>query len=111
MKRIIIAIILLLTYTSMAFGAEGEMGHTGGVSEGSNLPKTIEKYIEIPSSTTNTYQYKEIVFISGKPIEFEGTIEVTLNDSDILENPIGTYNESYTIEASNAENAGTLIEN
>lgn len=94
--------------TATVSAEEGEMGHMGGISEGMNLPKTIEKYVEIPSSTTNTYQYKEVVFITGEPIVFDGTITVALNDATVDENPNGSYTETYTVEATNTAQAATL---
>ena len=110
MKRrigIIIAMVMMITSLNV-YAEEGEMGHMGGVSSGSNLPKTIEKYVTIPSSTTNTYVYKELVFISGVPLVFEGTIEVSKDTSGIEGTTSGSYDESYEVEATNAEIAGTL---
>lgn len=109
MKRIIgmmMAGLMLLSGYTLA--AENEMGHTGGVSEGSTLPRTIEKYVNIPGSTTNSYQYKEVVFISGEPVLFEGTIEVAINDTVIDDNPLGSYGETYTVAATNADETATL---
>jgi len=109
MKRWTILILIgSLLIGQVSYGAENEMGHMGGISEGSNLPKTIEKYVTIPSSTTNTYQYKEVVFITGKPLVFEGTIKVALDDSKVEEEPIGSYTETYTVEARNLKENGTL---
>lgn len=109
MKRWIIFILISsILISSLSYAAENEMGHSGGISEGSNLPKTIEKYVNIPSYTTNTYQYKEVIFITGTPLVFEGTIEVALDDTKIDEDPIGSYTETYTIEAKNLEENGTL---
>lgn len=98
----------VMMMTTPLSAAENEMGHMGGVSEGSNLPKTIEKYVDIPSSTTNTYQYKEVVFLSGEPIEFEGTIVVAVNDSVLETETEGSYAETYTISATNAAEDASL---
>ena len=110
MKRAIGSIVLIvMMITSLnVYAEEGEMGHMGGVSSGSNLPKTIEKYVTIPSSTTNTYVYKEVVFISGAPLVFEGTIQVSKDTSDIEGTTSGSYSEDYEIEATNADEVGTL---
>lgn len=109
MKRFIgmvmLGIMLVMTPVS---AAENEMGHIGGISEGSNLPKTIEKYVDIPSSTSNTYRYKEVVFITGEPVIFEGTIEVDIDDSVIEDQASGSYTETYEISATNVALAGTL---
>ncbi len=112
MKRLIILILtIILTMPFGSYAEEGEMGHMGGVSSGSNLPKTIEKYVEIPSSTTNTYVYKEVVFLSSKPVVFEGTIEVSKDTSGIETSPSGSYTESYEVTATNAEISGELKRN
>lgn len=107
-KLILILVTFLLTLPYNVYAEEGEMGHMGGVSSGSNLPNTIEKYVTIPSSTTNTYVYKEVVFLSGEPIVFEGTIEVSKDTSAVETTINGSYTESYDVSASNADVAGTL---
>ncbi len=107
-KWISISLIIMMVLSVPIVAEEGEMGQMGGVSSGRNLPKTIEKYVTIPSSTTNTYIYKEVVFITGKPLVFEGTIEVSLDTSKIEDNPVGNYSETYEIEATNAEVTGSL---
>jgi len=93
---------------SPVYAAEGEMGFFGGVSEGSYLPKLIEKYVPMDADETNTYVYKEVVFITGEPIEVTGTIEVTIEHIDLVKDPSGTIEEAYVIEASNAAEGVTL---
>jgi hypothetical protein len=109
MKRFIyLSLCILLIIGQPVYGSEGEMGQMGGISEGSNLPKTIEKYVTIPSKTTNTYQYKEVVFLSGKPLVFEGTITVALDDSTTATKTAGSYKEIYTVTATNSATEGKL---
>ena len=109
MKRLLTAAAaLLLTVSLPTYAEEGEMGHMGGVSSGSNLPKTISKYVDIPTQTTNTYVYKEVVFLSGQPVIFDGTIEISKDSSGIETNESGSYTESYEIEATNAAYEATL---
>lgn len=102
------ALLLIMTTSMTVYAEEGEMGHMGGVSSGSNLPKTITRYVDIPVSTKNTYVYKEVVFLSGAPLIFEGTIEVSKDTSKIKGTENGSYKESYDVEATNAETGGTL---
>jgi hypothetical protein len=110
MKKACIFILgVSLTFGSMGqgvmAGAGGEMGPFGGLSEGSNLPFTINKDFGISDTT---YEYEEVVFISGEPVEFSGTITVEIDDEDIMDTAEGTYDEVYEIEASNAETGATL---
>ncbi len=110
MRRLIglLTLVVMVVGSMTVYAEEGEMGHMGGVSSGKNLPKTIEKYVTIPSSTTNTYVYKEVVFLSGEPVVFNGTIEVSKNTAATQTNASGSYSESYSISATNTEFTGTL---
>ena len=110
MKRIlsiILTSVLILGMTTLA--AEGEMGYMGGVSEGSNLPFVLDKYVPTTKATTNSYQYKEVVFLFGVPSVVEGTITVTKPILDLQKNPEGSYNESYTVSATSSTD-GTSVE-
>lgn len=103
MNRIMIALLLVMAISLPVSAQEGEMGPMGGVSSGSNLPKTIEKYVEIPETTTNTYVYKEVVFVTGEPVVFEGTIKVAKDTSVTETNDSGSYTEKFTIAATNGD--------
>lgn len=106
MKKIcgkIIFFIFAFSLTSMCVYADiGDMGYFGGISEGTNLPKTIEKYVPVKPQKTRTMRYKEMIYISGEPIEVEGTIKINKDDSVIDTKDRGSYNENYIIDASNA---------
>ncbi|GKX28526.1 hypothetical protein SH1V18_10060 [Vallitalea longa] len=112
MKKIGVKIIFLIfafSLTSLYVYADmGDMGYFGGISEGTNLPKTIEKYVPVKPQKSRTMRYKEVVYISGEPIEVEGTIKVTKNDSVIDTKDMGSYTENYYISATNAEKKCTL---
>lgn len=86
----------------------GDIGYFGGISEGTNLPKTIEKHVPVKPSTSKTLRYKEMVYISGEPLIFTGTIKVTKDDSDVQTKTSGSYTEKYEIDATNAETSGKL---
>jgi hypothetical protein len=62
MKRISIKVLFLIfafSLTSMyAYADMGDMGYFGGISEGTNLPKTIEKYVAVKPIKTRTMHYK-----------------------------------------------------
>lgn len=76
MRRIIflfILFILLICQTSYAYN--GNCGYDGGVSSGHLV---IHR---------DTYDYKEVVFLTGKPIIFQGKLEITKrerNDSETV---------------------------
>ncbi|WP_113672624.1 S-layer homology domain-containing protein [Vallitalea guaymasensis] len=112
MKRISMKILFLIfafSITSICVYADmGDMGYFGGISEGTNLPKTIEKYVPVKLLKTRVMRYKEMVYISGEPIEFEGTIKVTKNDDVIDTKESGSYSEKYVISAKNLEKNSTL---
>jgi hypothetical protein len=107
-QRWLILGLVLLFVNSPVYAAEGEMGFFGGVSEGSYQPKLIEKYVPVDVDETNTYVYKEVVFMTGRPVEVTGTIEVTLEHIDLDKNPSGIIEEVYVIEAANEAEGVTL---
>ncbi|MFP4697184.1 MAG: S-layer homology domain-containing protein [Eubacteriales bacterium] len=94
---IVMIFILLIANNIMVLAEGGEASYFGGISEGTGLPRNVDgeqpNKIEMP--------YKEVVFISGEPIIFEGTINITRNGN--IKNE-GVYKESYEIEADNEEN-------
>lgn len=106
----VITIFILLMSSIVTYGAEGEIGFFGGVSEGEYLPKTIEKYVTVTQKKV-PYVYKEVVFISGVPIEVTGTITTTIGTVDLIKNPSGTFKEQYVVTASNVEKGVTLNRN
>lgn len=115
MKRIlanILIITVILSFFSVdIYGQSDELGFFGGISEGTNLPKTIEKYVENNTTGAKELQYKEVVFISGEPIEFEGTIRITSDDDVVNKNPFGSYRERYDVTATNVERNASLDRN
>ncbi|PKM54931.1 MAG: hypothetical protein CVV00_06120 [Firmicutes bacterium HGW-Firmicutes-5] len=107
-RLIIIGIMMTLLLSQSVYGKEGDMGHMGGISEGSNLPKTIERYVTIPTNKTRMYQYKEVVFLSGVPTEFNGTITINNDDSVTKTKTEGSYKETYTVTATSGDGEGEL---
>jgi hypothetical protein len=103
--------ILFVGNISQVLASEGEIGFFGGISEGDYLPKTIEKYVPDTTIKTQTYDYKEMVFITGTPIEVTGTIAITIDTVNMTKNPTGSYKEKYVIEASNTESGLSLSRN
>ena len=106
MRRRLIAIMLLgviIVNTNIVNADEGEAGFFGGISEGINLPRNIDSYVGSSSSNKVELQYKEVVFITGEPIELEGIIEITKDDKKVTTDLTGVYKEKYAIEAFNEE--------
>lgn len=100
--------VILSAFCGQTILAEGDMGIFGGISEGQNLPKTIEKYVTSPIKAPTSFQYKEVVFISGVPTEVSGTIVVTKDESKILKTTTGNYVEKYVVKATNADKTVVL---
>lgn len=106
---IIVSMILYNGAVLTIYGDDGgEMGISGGISEGSNLPFTMDKYVESGVKPEETFEYKEVVFLSGKPVWFSGTVTVKKDAVDMDKKPSGTYKESYVVEATNVETESTL---
>lgn len=108
LQTLLLILTLLISTMTISYGSEGEIGFFGGISEGDYLPKNIEKHVTITKAKSLTYAYKEVVFISGKPVEVSGKIIVTIADDKVLETQSGKYNEKYVVEASNDDNSVVL---
>ncbi|PKM94835.1 MAG: hypothetical protein CVU84_07880 [Firmicutes bacterium HGW-Firmicutes-1] len=106
-KEIILCVsLMMILFISISYGDDGgEMGYSGGISEGTNLPYTMDKYVDSKIKKQTVFDYREIVFLSGVPIECKGTITIVKGEVDYIKEPSGTYKETYTIKAS--DTAGT----
>jgi hypothetical protein len=101
-------ILLFIPSTINVLASDGEMGYSGGISEGENLPKTIEKYVESKTNKNTKYKYKEVVFISGEPVIFEGTMQINKKEVDFEKGENGTYTERYSVVAENKDEEAKL---
>ncbi|PKM52612.1 MAG: hypothetical protein CVV02_00305 [Firmicutes bacterium HGW-Firmicutes-7] len=100
--------LIMVSFVSISHADDGgEMGYSGGISEGTNLPYTMDKYVDSKIKKQTVFDYREMVFLTGEPIECIGTITVVKGTVDYIKSPSGTYKETYTIKASDAE--GTTI--
>ncbi len=105
-------LIATLVTTQTAYAKVGDMGFFGGISEGTRLPKTTEILLANSSKNkaTNTAQnlnYKETIFLSGRPVTFEGTL--VFKPSVIKEGvDVGSYKETLTVR-SNASTADDVL--
>ncbi len=123
MKKIIslaLSLSITLANTVPAFANVGDMGFFGGISEGRRLPKTTEEMLESEGTTSKSsgsstpiFEYKEVVFLGGEPTEFEGTLTVKSNGSniDFMEETTGSYKETFTIKSNSSESEADVNRN
>lgn len=83
--------------------APGESGYFGGISEGILLPKTITTELNKQKAKEHKLYYKEVIFITGEPIEVTGFLTIKKDSSSVSKNTQGTYKETYDIEARSAD--------
>ncbi|HHW48314.1 MAG TPA: S-layer homology domain-containing protein, partial [Clostridiaceae bacterium] len=90
--KLITALIVLLVITVSyvnVYALRGDCGYEGGISSG-----------ESPNRTS--FEYKEVCFITGEPIVFEGTLTIKKSVKN------DTINTTYTYRLENAEKKATL---
>ncbi|MCL2873705.1 MAG: S-layer homology domain-containing protein [Defluviitaleaceae bacterium] len=108
-------IFVFLAQTITVYARMGGMGFFGGISQGVRLPKTTETIIANAAgrgtaAQVTTLQYKEVVFLTGTPTTFVGTIEVRHGQIPAGQN-FGTFQETYTIRPSSLTNPSDAIIN
>lgn len=112
MKRRLTALtlsaLMMTSSTMTALAAPGDSGFFGGVSEGIMLPKNIEQQVAIKANKNEKLLYKEVIFLTGQPIEVSGTMEITRDDSKVQKSDSGSYTETYKIQAVSADNTTQL---
>ncbi len=108
MKKLLIAaavfIISLLSLSACVFAQPGKIGFFGGITEGTRLPKTTEQLIAQTTTKKNTsvtVPYKEVLFLTGQPIEYSGTMTVKTSAEPV--NDLGTIKVTYTVAAKASE--------
>ncbi|MGL5675479.1 MAG: S-layer homology domain-containing protein [Cellulosilyticaceae bacterium] len=102
-KRILVVLAALMAATPL-YAYEGEMGYFGGITPGYKLPTTTalaQEKAKKPSKVV--LPYKETVYLTGKPVTVEGTMEFRPQVVDKTK-PVGTYTENYVMKA---EDKGT----
>ena len=95
------AVLLLLLNVLPVAAQVGDMGFFGGITEGVRLPKTTEVLLAQNASSSANMQlelaYKEVIFLSGEPVTFEGTINVRPSGSVTDKDSSGSYRVIYTV--------------
>lgn len=111
MKKLVLIFLALVTMSGVTQGKEGEMGYFGGVSTGVKLPTFVElSQDKRKSASRYEEQYKELIYITGRPEEVSGTISIRPGEVN-KEKGTGKYTESYLIRAQNEDASVKLIRN
>jgi len=105
----LISVLAVLATPVDAYARRGDMGFFGGISEGRRLPRTTETILlEQNNGGRNgrngnalSMNYRELVFLDGRPVQFDGIIEVN-SGSPADGSTSGTFNTSYRVRPSDA---------
>ncbi|MFI3230679.1 MAG: S-layer homology domain-containing protein [bacterium] len=99
---------LFMCGTSSVYADTLDYGIFGGIIEGRSLPKTTELLLQGSSSGTDKLEstYKEVIFLSGVPTEFEGNITTT---NSAMKDSMGTFKTTYTITPSDSTSEDASI--
>lgn len=110
-SSLLLAVTMLLP-SFATYGLEGEMGYFGGITPGTKLPTTAQRLDPKASKKTTKYTlpYEETVYVTGKPIGLEGTLEVRPAKYDKADGQ-GKYTETYIVKASDAKTKSSITRN
>jgi hypothetical protein len=104
-------LVALIALAQPVYAFQGEMGYFGGTSTGYALPTTTALMQDkVKTLSTYTLPYKEVVYLSGEPVEVEGTIRITPGKMDKTKGN-GTFTESYRITAESADGQTRVTRN
>ncbi|OON92876.1 MAG: hypothetical protein ATN31_07735 [Candidatus Epulonipiscioides saccharophilum] len=99
MKKFLTAILCFGFIATNTLALEGELGYFGGTTPGTKIPDSIvlaQTRFEVDDNYV--LPYKETVYLTGKPIVVEGTLEIQPGEID-PDSSSGGYSESYIIRA------------
>jgi hypothetical protein len=116
MKKYILALLFALAavflFPASVRAEIGDMGFFGGISEGRRLPGTTEQLLAQQTSSRNqrtTLRYSELVFLAGRPVQFDGLIDIT--SGSVGANAVGTYTVQYRVYPSPTAPQGDAVVN
>ena len=114
MKRVLSAALLIaITGTQTIYAQSGDMGYFGGISQGTRLPSTTEQILQNAGTNrarAESMPYKEMIMLDGIPYEFEGLLTVRRANNAIKPGvDVGTYNETYVVQATTSGDATTNL--
>ncbi len=105
LKKFIAITLVFVTLSSQSvFASVGDLGFFSGISSGRKLPKTTETLNDIVDMENLDSDYKEIVFITGEPLVFEGSMSIKNSIKDATkpaygsETVSGTGSAAYTVK-------------
>lgn len=113
LEKVLVMVVLLVLMPTLAYAGAGTMGFNGGISEGSRMPTTTEIRLDPRlngrRNITGNYTYKEMVFLSGNPSEFEGVLNVTQSGGVSEDGNMGRF--TVTNQVTSGPNTGDTIIN
>lgn len=96
LKLMSLMIIIVLSVSNIEiYARSGDSGFEGGISSGEVEGKT-------------TYDYKEVVFLTGEPIVFSGTLTIKKTSKQDSATGKQIITSNYTYKLANSEKSGTL---
>ena len=120
MKKLLTFISLIITcvlyFTAPVSALPGDMGFFGGISEGRRLPKTMESILSGNwrvggnPNQTRSFLYKEIIFLTGRPVEFTGLLDVTGANGVTPNTRIGNFTQQLHVYPSAASDPNVSID-
>ncbi len=101
-KKLILGAVSVFMLSTPVYAQLGDMFFAGGISEGERLPKTTKVLVDATKTNTNanntrTFVYKETLFQSGIPNEFEGRLTIRTQGKISDTDKVGKYTETYTV--------------
>ena len=118
---LLLAIVMLLPGMSTVYAAQaarpntGQMGFFGGITEGVRLPTTSQNAVRQTNArgargnNVTELVYKEIIWLGGVPVEFEGTLRIQPGGTAVgapgVDSGSATVNYRVNGNAATADNA------
>lgn len=111
MKKLAALALALVMIAPSVYAIEGEMGYFGGASTGQKLP-TITSLAQNSKKKTSRYSmpYKEVIYLTGKPVVVEGTIDITPGKVDTTKGQ-GKYTDTYRVTAESKDGKSKVTRN
>ena len=112
MKKVLTLLMSCALFATSVYAAEGEMGSFGGISSGIKLdPIAVLAQEKTKKTSKYSLPYKENIYLTGKPVTLEGTIEIKPGKEIDKEAGKGNYTETYKMTAQNKEGTMRLTRN
>ena len=106
-KILSLGLMITALTTTPTFAGAGTMSFFGGISEGLRMPTITQRQLNPElngrRNITGEYEYNEVVFISGQPLPFEGTLTVAQGGT-ITDAEMGTFTLTNTVGGGANEN-------